>query len=113
MAARAQARSRAGVTDESDDASVSCRGRRDPRSPPEATGDRYYRGIITRVYYGSESGTLRSEATRREYAFRYPLVEIRGAIPRIDGLREGMAVGFDLGVDVRAAPRVTVIRVFD
>ena len=74
--------------------------------------DRYYRGIITRVYYGSESGTLRSEATGREYAFRYPLVAILGAIPRIDGLREGMAVGFDLGRTSRGAC-VTVIRVFD
>jgi hypothetical protein len=74
--------------------------------------DRYYRGVITRVYYGSESGTLRSEATGREYAFRYPLVAILGAIPRIDGLREGMAVGFDLGWTSRGA-RVTVIRVFD
>jgi hypothetical protein len=74
--------------------------------------DRYYRGVITRVYYGSESGTLRSEATGREYAFRYPLVAILGAIPRIDGLREGMAVGFDLGWTSRGT-RVTVIRVFD
>ena len=73
---------------------------------------RYYRGVITRVYYGSESGMLRSEDTGREYAFRYPLVEIRGAIPRIDGLREGMAVGFDLGRTSRGIG-VTVIRVFD
>jgi len=88
--------------------------------PEGVTGDaefaerheRYYRGIITRVYYGSESGTLRSEATGREYAFRYPLVTILGAIPRIDGLREGMSVGFDLGWTSRGR-RVTVIRVFD
>ena len=73
---------------------------------------RYYRGVITRVYYGSESGTLRSEDSGREYPFRYPLVEIRGAIPRIDGLREGMAVGFDLGRTSRGTG-VTVIRVFD
>jgi hypothetical protein len=79
--------------------------------PAEGRG-RYYRGVITRVYYGSESGTLRSEDTGREYAFRYPLVEIRGAIPRIDGLREGMAVGFDLGRTARGTG-VTVIRVFD
>jgi hypothetical protein len=73
---------------------------------------RYYRGVITRVYYGSETGMLRSEASGREYPFRYPFVEIRGAIPRIDGLREGMAVGFDLGWTSRGQ-RVTVIRVFD
>src|SRR5262249_37064821 len=76
-------------------------GRARPAGAPPGGGsaarrDRYYRGIITRVYYGSESGTLRSESTGREYAFRYPLVAILGAIPRIDGLREGMAVGFDL-----------------
>jgi hypothetical protein len=74
--------------------------------------DRYYRGVITRVYYGSESGLLRSQSTEREYAFRYPFVEIRGAIPRVDGLREGMVVGFDLGWTSRGT-RVTVIRVFD
>ncbi len=79
--------------------------------PAEQHG-RYYRGVITRVYYGSESGTLRSESSGREYTFRYPFVEIRGPIPRIDGLREGMAVGFDLGWTSRGQ-RVTVIRVFD
>jgi hypothetical protein len=73
---------------------------------------RYYRGIITRVYYGSESGTLRSEASGREYGFRYPFVEIRAAIPRVDALREGMSVGFDLGWTSRGL-RVSVIRVFD
>jgi hypothetical protein len=80
----------------------------------ESAGEqgRYYRGVITRVYYGSESGTLRSEASGREYAFRYPFVDIRAAIPRVDGLREGMAVGFDLGWTSRGL-RVTVIRVYD
>lgn len=96
-------------------------------SPPDMTDDRgegdvasgvdearepYYRGVITRVYYGSESGTLRSERSGREYRFLYPFVEIRGAIPRIDGLREGMTVGFDLGWTSRGR-RVTVIRVYD
>ena len=33
---------------------------------------RYYRGTITRVYYGSETGTIRSEASGREYRFRWP-----------------------------------------
>jgi hypothetical protein len=76
-----------------------------------AGGDRYYRGVITRVYYGSESGTLRSEATGREYRFKYPFVEILGPIPRVDGLREGMSVGFDLGWTSRGI-RVTLIRVY-
>ncbi len=64
--------------------------------PAETPVDRYYRGVIVRVYYGSESGTLRSDATGREYPFKFPFVEVRGPIPRIDALREGMVVGFDL-----------------
>lgn len=79
---------------------------------PRGERERYYRGVISRVYYGSDSGTLRSEATQREYGFRFPLVEIRGPIPRVDGLREGMEVGFDLG-RTSGGPVVTVIRVFD
>ena len=78
---------------------------------PAAGEDRYYRGVITRVFYGSESGTLVSEATGREYQFKYPFVEIIGPIPRVDGLREGMTVGFDLGWTSRGR-RVTVIRVY-
>jgi len=38
-------------------------------------------------------------------------VDIRGPIPRIDGLREGMSVGFDVGWTSRGL-RVTVIRVY-
>jgi len=85
----------------------------EPDSPSAApdTGDRFYRGVITRVYYGSESGTLTSEASGREYHFKFPFVEIRGPIPRIDGLREGMSVGFDVGWTSRGL-RVTVIRVY-
>jgi hypothetical protein len=80
---------------------------------PEPAGpqDRYYRGTIVRVYYGSESGTLVSDATGREYHFKYPFVEILGPIPRVDGLREGMSVGFDVGWTSRGL-RVTVIRVY-
>lgn len=85
-----------------------------PEQPPSAAGaeSTYYRGRITRVYYGSESGTLVSDATGREYRFKWPFVDIRGPIPRVDGLREGMAVGFDLGW-TSGGVRVTVIRVYD
>jgi hypothetical protein len=85
----------------------------DPPGGPaasEALRDRYYRGVITRVYYGSESGTLTS-ASGREYRFKLPFVDIVGAIPRVDGLREGMEVGFDVGWTSRGL-RVTVIRVY-
>jgi hypothetical protein len=85
----------------------------EPEQPPADVGEgRWHLGLVTRVYYGSETGTLRSESTGREYRFRWPFVEIRGPIPRIDGLREGMRVGFDLAHTQRGV-RVTVIRVFE
>lgn len=80
-----------------------------PETAPVA--ERYYRGVIGRVYYGSESGTLTSTASGREYRFRYPFVQILGPIPRVDGLREGMEVGFDVGWTSRGL-QVTVIRVY-
>jgi hypothetical protein len=81
-------------------------------TPAPPADERYYRGTITRVYYGSESGTLVSAASGREYHFKRPFVEILGPIPRVDGLREGMTVGFDVGWTSRGL-RVTVIRVPD
>jgi hypothetical protein len=74
--------------------------------------DTYYRGTITRVYYGSETGVLRSDATGREFRFKAPFVEIRGPIPRVGGLREGMRVGFDLS-RTSAGTMVSFIRVAD
>lgn len=74
--------------------------------------DPYYQGTITRVYYGSETGLLRSEATGREYRFKAPFVEIRGPIPRVGGLREGMRVGFDLA-RTSGGTIVSLIRVRD
>jgi len=77
---------------------------------PAAPHDWYYHGTIKRVYYGSESGTLVSDATGREYHFKR-FVQILGPIPRVDGLREGMQVGFDVGWTSHGL-RVTVIRVY-
>lgn len=84
----------------------------DAAATPTEGEHHYYRGVITRVYYGSESGTLRSEDSGREYRFKRPFVDIVGPIPRIDGLREGMSVGFDLG-RTSTGVCVTLIRVFD
>lgn len=81
-------------------------------SDEEPQADQYYRGVITRVYYGSESGTLRADASGREYRFKFPFVDVRGPIPKIDGLREGMRVGFDLGWTSHGV-RVTLIKVYD
>jgi hypothetical protein len=83
-----------------------------PPATPPTPADSYYRGVISRVFYGSESGTLTSETSGRTYQFRQPSVRIIGPIPRVDGLREGMRVGFDVAWTSRGL-RVSVIRVFD
>ena len=64
------------------------------------------------MFYGSETGIVRSVASGREYRFRGPFVEIRGPIPRIGGLREGMEVGFDVGWTASGLV-VTTIRVYE
>ena len=85
----------------------------DAPSPDESgPGERYYRGTITRVYYGSETGIIRSNGSGREYRFKWPFVEIRGPIPRVGGLREGMEVGFDVGW-TSSGLVVTVVRVLE
>ncbi len=81
-----------------------------PAAPsPSEPAESYYRGVISRVFYGSESGTLTSEASGRTYRFQQPSVRIIGPIPRVDGLREGMRGGFDVGWTSRGL-RVSVIR---
>jgi hypothetical protein len=85
--------------------------REDDAREPAPAPDSWYRGTIHRVYYGSESGTLLSDATGREYHFKHPFVTIVGPIPRIDGLRPGMKVGFDLAWTSRGR-RVSVIKIF-
>lgn len=74
--------------------------------------EKYHRGVVTRVYYGSDAGTLKSLETGREYPFKGALVEVRGPIPRVSGLREGMTVGFDLA-RTSSGPVVSLIRVPD
>jgi hypothetical protein len=84
----------------------------DVAAPPLADdAPRFYMGVIERVYYGSESGILASEATGRRYQFKVPFVDIVGTIPKVSGLREGMRVGFDLAWTSRGV-RVSTIRVF-
>ena len=84
----------------------------DAPSPDGEVGERYYRGTIARVYYGSETGIIRSNESGREYRFKWPFVEIRGPIPRVGGLREGMQVGFDVGW-TSSGLIVTVVRVVE
>jgi hypothetical protein len=87
------------------DAPEGAGGSREPLAPR----DRYYRGVIRRSTTAA-GRTLVSSAS--EYLFKYPFVQIVGPVPRVDGLREGMEVGFDVGWTSRGL-RVTVIRAYD
>ena len=72
-----------------------------------STRERFYRGIITRVFPGSGTGVVRSQSGR-EIRFEAPHVVIMGAACRFDELCEGLAVGFDVSWTSRGL-RVSIL----
>lgn len=70
-------------------------------------GSRYYQGQIRQLKRGSETGVVRS-STGRDIPFVFRFVESRGALRYFSDLREGMAVGFDVGW-TSSGLRVTVL----
>ena len=77
--------------------------------PSDSTGGSSGCSAI-RTPNSSQTGIIRSNESGREYRFKYPFVDIRGPIPRVGGLREGMQVGFDVGW-TSSGLIVTVVRV--
>jgi hypothetical protein len=75
-------------------------------SPPST--ERFYVGTIRKLFFGSQSGIVRSESGR-EIAFVWLHVEKLGRVRHFDDLREGMSVGFDVGWTSKGL-RVTTIR---
>lgn len=71
-------------------------------------GDKFYRGIIKRLFRGSQEGIVLS-ASGREIPFAFLHVVMVGPLHHFDDLREGMAVGFDVGW-TSSGLRVTVLR---
>jgi hypothetical protein len=85
---------------------------RDDRPPQDsASAERFYPGIIKKIFPGAGMGIVRS-ATGREIPFAAAHVILTGAVSRFDGLREGMAVGFDVGWTSKGL-RVTVLHTRD
>lgn len=74
---------------------------------PSAT-ERFYVGTIRKLFFGSQSGIVRSESGR-EIAFVWLHVEKLGRIRHFEDLREGMPVGFDVGWTSKGL-RVTTLR---
>ena len=79
-------------------------GNADDRAP----ANRFYSGTIKKVFAGAGMGVVRS-ATGREIPFAAAHVVLVGPIRRFKELREGMAVGFDVGWTSKGL-RVTVLR---
>ena len=77
--------------------------------PPGA--DRFYSGIIKKVYCGSGMGIVRS-ASGREIPFAAAHVLLTGVVRRFEDLREGMSVGFDVGWTSKGL-RVTTLHTRD
>jgi hypothetical protein len=80
----------------------------DDSQPPNSAGaDRFYPGTIKKLFAGSGMGIVRS-ASGREIPFSSLHVILTGRIRHFDDLREGMAVGFDVGWTSNGL-RVTVL----
>jgi cold shock CspA family protein len=78
----------------------------------EQQGDLFYHGIVSKIFWSSESGVILSESGK-EFSFVFPFVKLIG-VPRQDVrfLREGMRVGFDVGRTPKGL-RVSIIKVYD
>lgn len=70
--------------------------------------DKFYHGVIQKLYHGKQGGVVRSNATGREIPFSAAEVTLLGGLQRFEDLREGMPIGYDVGRSSRGL-RVTAI----
>lgn len=76
---------------------------------PAGSGDRFYAGIIARLFAGAGMGIVLADSGR-EIPFAAAHVVVTGGAQRFDELREGMRVGFDVGWTSKGL-RVTTLHV--
>lgn len=78
----------------------------------ERQGDLFYHGVVSKIFWSSESGVILSDSGK-EFSFAFPFLKLMG-VPRQDirFLREGMRVGFDVGRTPKGL-RVSVIKIYD
>jgi hypothetical protein len=81
----------------------------DSQSGDATRADRFYAGTIKKLFPGAGMGVVRS-ASGRETPFAAAHVIVTGAVRRFDDLREGMAVGFDVGWTSKGL-RITVLHI--
>lgn len=78
----------------------------------ERKGDLFYHGVVSKIFWSSESGVIRSDSGK-DFSFVFPFVKLIGVSrPDIRFLREGMRVGFDIGHAPKGV-RVSVIKIYD
>jgi hypothetical protein len=72
--------------------------------------DLFHRGVITKLFPSNNTGFVRVESGR-EIPFSYEFVILCGAAKTVQDLREGEAVGYDLGW-TPSGLRVTKIKTY-
>ncbi len=77
----------------------------------ELPADRFYHGIIVKLFRGRQGGVVRT-ASGREVPFHFLHVTPLGGLRHFEDLRQGMRVGYDVGWTARGL-RVTVLRPLD
>jgi hypothetical protein len=87
-------------------------GSDDVHVPEEGSAeDRFYQGVISRIQWGREMGTVLSR-NGREIEFDFRFVTMIGDYPRVESLRTGMRVGFDVGW-TSSGLRVTTLKIYE
>jgi hypothetical protein len=67
-----------------------------PKFAVSAPNDLFHHGVITKLFPSNNTGFVRIESGR-EVPFSYEFVILSGAAKTVHDLREGQAVGYDLG----------------
>jgi hypothetical protein len=67
-----------------------------PKTHAPEPNDLFHRGVITKLFPSNNTGFVRIESGR-EVPFSYEFVILCGAARTVHDLREGEAVGYDLG----------------
>jgi len=78
-------------------------------SADEGRADKFYRGRIIKLHRGGARGMLRS-ASGRDIPFLFAFVTVVGTHRRLEDLREGMEVGYDVSWTSHGL-RVSVIQI--
>jgi hypothetical protein len=80
------------------------------KTDPTAPRDLFHHGVITRLFPSNNTGFVRIE-NGREIPFSFEFVLLYGAAQSVHDLREGEAVGYDLGWTPNGL-RVTKIKTY-